>query len=268
MIKMHYRKTALVSIAIILSASLSGIASAAQVGNRVNNLTKEKNDGASSQIKNQVSEKFCEKIGDIDGNVLGKIKGKASEVRERKTNREQKWEDTTNQFDSKVDQFRSERDSNIESHLSALESKATTDDQKKAVSTFENAVRKAIEKRRSAVDSARETFRSGVKSAVETRNGAMDTALATFEDAVSAAVSKAKSDCSSGKTPAEIRTALKASIQAARDKFASDRKLQSVGTQVEALTKTRNAAIQKAETDFKAALASATAELKKAFPTE
>ncbi|NTU66972.1 MAG: hypothetical protein HGB08_03550 [Candidatus Moranbacteria bacterium] len=265
---MHYKKTAIAAVAILLSTSISGIASAAQMGNRVSNMTNEKNEGAASQIKEQIAEQFCAKIDDLDGSVLDKVASRVSEVRERKTNRENNWEDATTQIDSKVEQFRSERDSNIESHFSALESKVTNDDQKKAVSTFKNTVRKAIEARRSAVDDAKETFRDGVKGAIETRDGAMDTALSTFQDAVTAAVSKTKSDCSSGKTPAEVRTALRTSIQAARDKFAADRKLQAVGSEVETLTKTRNVAIQKAETDFKAALASATTELKKAFPTE
>lgn len=265
---MHYKKTALVATVAIMSVSVFGNASAAMFGNRANNASKikENNGGAAGQMRNRTQGNFCEKIGDLNGNIVDRISSRISDVDSRIRDREQNWEDNESQVDSKVEKFRSERDSNIEAHFKSLEDRATTDDQKKAVATFEETVRKAVETRRDAIDSARETFQSGVKDAIAARDKALEDAMMAFKDSVSAAVEKAKSDCSGSTSPQQIRTALRNSIQAAHEKFVSDRQLQKVGPQVEALAKTRNAAVQKAMTDFKAALLAATTELKKAFP--
>jgi len=95
----------------------------------------------------------------------------------------------------------------------------------------------------------------------------MRTAVATFKSSVDAAVTKAKTDCDAGVTPATARQTFTASVKTAKDKLRSYiQALDKIGPQVEALAKTRNDAVRAANQTFKTTLEQAQATLKAAFP--
>lgn len=256
------------ALAAVVAAGLlfSGSAWAAVRGNRVSNSTKESNAGTATEIKEQVKEQFCDRVGDLDSGIVGNLEKRAREAESKMSRNQEQWQERVGQFDSDIEEFRTARDTNIEAHFSKLEERATTDDQKQAVSDFEAAMKAAIEARRDAIDAARNAFRDAVKSAIGERNQALEESIASFKNAVSAAVSKAKSDCSGGTSAQQARTALKASVKAAHDEFVADRKVAKVGDEVSELAKARNEAITKAMSDFRQAVEDATGKLKEAFP--
>ncbi len=83
------------------------------------------------------------------------------------------------------------------------------------------------------------------------------------------AIAKAKADCASESAVETARATFITTVKTAKDKLKTDIKaLEKNGTQIAALTKTRNEAIRAANQDFKAKLKTARETLKAALPIE
>lgn len=194
---------------------------------------------------------------------------------------DKKWSQTISERTVALEKKRNEREAKLAATRSAadlkraasyekLMGKATTDDQKAAVTKFQSAVDTAVAARKSAVDGAISTYRTGIDSAMTARRTALDAALVKFTAAVKAAEEKAAIDCAvTGAKPYEIRTTAMASIKIARDQFRADRlAAPKVGDAIKTLQAARKTAVEKAAADFKAAVDTAKAELKAAFPVK
>jgi hypothetical protein len=207
---------------------------------------------------------ICSRLSDLENKFIQKIsQGENSE------DRFAQWKNNVTQHDSKLAELRAEWDANRNAQFSKLEEKATTEAQKKAVSDFETIVKDAIAKRRAAVDVALEAFRSGVKDLINSRTEGASTDKTALIDAIHAAFEAAKSNCSDNTKLTDIKTILKKSIQAAREKFMADKKnTPKVGEGIQALIDARKEAVGKALADFKATMEKARTDLKKAFPKD
>lgn len=199
--------------------------------------------------------KINEKITD----QLGKLKDKRDEIGNNIQNR---WDVR----DKKLEENRAKWDEARGEHFTKLEEKAKTDVQKQALVQFKEVVNNAIKARRIAINSAIETFRKGVEQAASSRKSSIDAMIAEFKNSVKAAYEKAKIDCAAGLDAATIKTNLKTSLKAARDKFVSDGqavdKTQDVKKQ---LIDAKKQAMEKAIQDFKAAMEKAKSDLKAAW---
>lgn len=214
-------------------------------------------------------EKICDRISELAGKVGGKIEEKESALSLRQEERMAKWTRHIEEQSAKISQLRADHEANYDEHFKALEDKAQTDGQKKAVADFEAAVEAALTARRSAVDSAQKTFREGVKSAISGRKTDASQLMSDFNAARTAAFQKAESDCAEGVGAEAVKKNLRSDLQAAKTKLQGDRKnIEKVGSVVKELAAARRQAVEKAHVDFKAAMEKARAELKKAFPSE
>lgn len=147
----------------------------------------------------------------------------------------------------------------------ALMKKADTDAKKAAVTAYKAAVDAATQKRIGAVDAAVKAHRDGVDALIKSKFATLDGGAATLRTAVEAAIAKAKTDCTGGVAPATVRTQLMAAAKAAQDIFKKNRNDADIKAGIEALNKTRKAAVDAAMATFKADMQKATTDLKTAF---
>ena len=211
---------------------------------------------------------FCSKFSDSADELAKRIGDVQSKLHDRQQNRDEDWTARWDNQDAKLGTLRTEQDARREEWYAKLEAGNPTDSQQKAIETFRETVDSAVDDRRSSVDDANKAFREAVGKLSDTRQSAVDGLSNDFQSAVDAAVAAAKKGCDDGKDAKTIRTDFRAAIDAARKTLQNGRdKRIGIGTDVSALAKTRDVAIRKAMDTFKSALAAATSELKKAFPS-
>lgn len=195
------------------------------------------------------------RLADREAKVVAKVKERDTNVANRRAERDANLENKRDGWDTN----RAERYAN-------LEAKATTEEQKQAVMDFEDTIDTAVAVRRAAIDGAITTFRGEVNKLVAARRQAVSAAVNTFKSAVAAAGTKAKEDCSNSVAAATVRQNYRAALKAARDKFQADKQaIDKIGTQMQALAQTRNAAVKQAVDSFVSTLQAAIAQLKLVF---
>ena len=219
--------------------------------------------------KAEVSANVCEKISERADNFSQKMIGEENKFQTRNQERLTNWTTKKTENEAKLLAQRTTWDANRDAQFKALEEKAQTEEQKKAVADFAATTRAAIATRRAAADSAIKTFQVGVQAAIATRNGQVDQLLSSAKTARQALLDTAKADCAVGKDAKTVMANFRSGMQANRTKVQADKQNAiRVNTQVEALIATRKGAIDKAFTDFKATMEQARIALRKAFPAD
>lgn len=215
------------------------------------------------------NENLCEKIAERAETFGQKMSGEENKFQTRNQERLSQWTEKKSELEEKLDANRTTWDTNRDAQFKALEERAQTQEQKKAVADFEVKVRAAIETRRMAMDSAIKNFQDGVKSVIATRNGQVEQLLESAKAQRQTLLETAKSDCESGKDAKTVMATFRLGMQASRAKAQADKQsVAKVNTQVSALIATRKTAVEKATTDFKAVMEQARVTLRKAFPAE
>lgn len=158
---------------------------------------------------------FCSQIDKILVQVDTKTTLPGEKRVENITNREEKRVVTR----SEVDATREENDSKRKIQLEELTRRATTEEQKAAVTAFITAVEKALATKKASTDTLLETHRAEIDKNVATRKSAIEKATATLKTDIETAKAKAKSDCANGVNGDTVRTTLKDSIQKAQAAF-------------------------------------------------
>ncbi len=170
----------------------------------------------------------------------------------RKTERREELGTRKEERLDKLTELRSASDEKREELLSKLEEKFPDAEDQAALKTFSTAIHTAVAKRRAAMDAALLAYRTGAQELLGARQEKMATALATMNTSIGTALEKAKTDCAAGVDKQTIFTTLQASIKAAREKFAADRKsTETNSTDLQELKDTRQAALKKAIETFK-----------------
>ncbi len=167
--------------------------------------------------------------------------------------------------DTKLAEQRQDGDVKRASHISALESKATTDTQKAAVLKFKTVLDTALATRRSAIDTAMTTFRAGIDGVTTNRVNTVDAAIAQFNTACQAAFAKAQADCAAGVAPQTAKATFEASMKSAQTAFQTAKAGFVKKADVTALSSARKTAITQAMDTFKKTMESARTELQAAF---
>lgn len=207
---------------------------------------------------------FCTTLPTKIDAVVTKLAANKQKVQTAWSNQDTKLTEAASATNAKVADARTKAAAARQKEFAALEAKATTDEQKQAVKTYEAAVQQAVTKRQAAYDAARQAFRDGVKSAITTHRTIETSQVTAFLTSASQAANTAKTECADGSATAATRTTLLQSLKTARQTFVSQRKDDAkVSTQIKALITTRNAAFEQANADFKTALQDAAV---KAFP--
>jgi hypothetical protein len=209
---------------------------------------------------------FCSKFTDATGQVSGDTTSRFNELQANFAKRGDKINTEFKGLSQKITDNRGDWDKKRADNFAKLEAKATTTEQKAAVTTFEAAIKDAVTKRRAAVDAADTTFHNGLLSAVTARQAQLKSAAATYQAAVAAALAAAKASCAAGTSPDTVRKNLQTALQAAHAKLETARaSADKVGPNLDTLKAARKAAVEKANADYKAAIQSALATFKAAL---
>lgn len=151
-------------------------------------------------------------------------------------------------------------------NITAVEARAKTNTQKQTVAAFKASLSAAVTNRRAGIDAAVQTFQRGVDQAITSRKGSVDAAVITFKTSVAAAIDRVMADCALGGNQIAAHKVFIENLMKARQKMLGDRQIiEKVQVAVASLLAARHKAIQKAETDFQAALQKARVDLKTAF---
>jgi hypothetical protein len=139
-------------------------------------------------------------------------------------------------------------------------SKAKTQAQKTAVEAYKKAIADAVSVRQASVDASVKVYREGLATLMTTQNTTATTAIATFKASIEGALAKAKTDCASGVENKTVSSVFNKTVSDARATLNTSRKTKN-SEAFKTLKKTRDDAFKKAETDFKASLDKARADL-------
>ena len=198
---------------------------------------------------------FCTQFSTKSGNLKKRLADQQAKISKAKQERTTKLAQKQADRDDRLTTKRAQADERRAEQFAKLDGKAITEAQKAAIVAFQESIQTAIAARKAAVDAAMKTFRDGLAAFVTTHQTSVQNITTAYQAAVDAANAKAKNDCADGVAPATVRADFTATMKTAKDKMQTDRKaLEKLGSQAESLAKTRNAAVQKAMDDFKAAL--------------
>ena len=236
--------------------------------------------GDNAQRQADIQQKMADKKAEVGANICDRISERADSFNQKMTGEENKfqtrnqerlntWTDKKMENETKLNSERATWDANRDAQFKALEDRAQTEEQKKAVADFETTTRTAIEARRVAVDASIKTFQEGVQAVVTARNGQVDQLLSGAKSARQVLLETAKADCVAGKDAKTVMVTFRSGMQANRTGTQADKQnIAKVNTQVQALITTRKSSVDKAFTDFKAVMEQARIALKKAFPSD
>jgi hypothetical protein len=208
----------------------------------------------------------CERlIGVIDRHMTG--------LDERRARFAEHFGDTMTAFaerrddrDAKLNDRREKQDEMRSEWYMKLEAKATTDEQRAALEKFKKASEQAVIAKRKAINDTIANFREAIDRAIASKKQTAFSSAESFQSTVRTAFEKAKTSCESGVEPQIVRDALKASVKDAHaDLEEKRRSFERVGDTVSELAKTKNAALKKAQDDFRVSMERARDTLKAAF---
>ncbi len=209
---------------------------------------------------------FCKRLPEIKTKMEQKMAEAEAKIQERQEKRISFIENKRNERNNIIQKHRARWDANRQEHYAKLEERAKNETQKQAVVEFQRAVERAVNTRRTAIDTANSEFQAIVDRAIADRKIAIERARRTFKDAVSGAFEKAELECAMGIDPKTVRQNLHANLKTAQEKFKSDLEtIGKIGEIVKSAAETRKQAIERAIQDFKTAIEEAKENLKSAF---
>jgi hypothetical protein len=211
-------------------------------------------------------ETTCSRLDNVLDRLSSDVNTRVAKITTERQNNAAKLAANRSDWDNKIATARKNWDNTRNQYFAKLEAKATTDQQKTAVQTFETSVDAAVTVRRSAYDANRATYRSAVNTAITNNQSDIDQAIATLRSDYSAAVAKAQSSCASGTAYKDVAATLTADLQVARTKFKASRAANpNIAQTVKSLASAEKTADQTADQQFKASVNAAYAQLRTAF---
>ncbi|HBI17411.1 MAG TPA: hypothetical protein DDY52_04700 [Candidatus Moranbacteria bacterium] len=225
-----------------------------------------------SAVEERRNEKVCSRIDDVLTRLEKKIGKKNGEdkLKERVQIRTKEMEENRAKRDADLSERREVRDQNRDVFYDKLKAKAGEDSAKKAaVEKFKTAVETAIKTRREAIDSAKKTMNAGIDRAIATRETSVETFRNEFRSSVETAIDKAKSSCENGASGEELKsvmTQLKNDIKTARENYkAKVSEVKKVQESIQTLREVRKESVKLAIENFKTTMKAAQEELRKAM---
>jgi hypothetical protein len=280
-----YRLVLALGVATVLSTSLIPVTSLARNGSSGDSSTTEshtktadtmhetaqstasKHADAELKLTSGTGAKFCTRLNDVDSKIAGEENKRIDNYNTKRGKSDTSLAQHQTDRATKLAAARAKADAERQARFAKLEAKATTADQKAAVTAFEATVNQAVLTRRAAVDAADAAFHAAVDAATKTRRSQIDAAVSTYKSAIASAQSQAKISCAAGTDPATVRQTFATAAAAARANLkTSVQNADKVKDQLTALNATRKTAVEAAQAAFKATVAQAAITLKAAFP--
>lgn len=249
------------------SKKIFGLAmSATMLANMVAMPVLAKNDRPTSTRPGKTVVNFCTRLDNATTKLDNNLADRAKKLSNKRMERDARLEKNRSARDEKIAQHKTDADKKRAEHYAKMQTKVKNPAQDQALANFQAAISAAVSARKAAFDAARTTFRAGMDAALATRKTAIDGAINTFQAALEAAKTQAKTDCANGVDPATAKATFQATVKAAREKLAADRKaVENISASVKDLVNARRAAMDKARADFKAATEKARKDLKAAL---
>ncbi|HUD11134.1 MAG TPA: hypothetical protein VMS08_01885 [Candidatus Saccharimonadia bacterium] len=209
---------------------------------------------------------FCVNLTSVTGKIGSNTNDQFQQLKNNFSGRSGKVQSDMATVGQSLASARAVADQKRAADFAQLSGKATTDDQKQAVATFETSVTAAITEQRAVVDAADSAFEKGVLADITARQTDLATAAAIYKAAVQAALTAAQASCSAGDNPVTVRATLQTSLQTARTNLQNaSNGSGKLGPNLTNLETARKTAVQLAESTAKTQIAQALTILKAAL---
>lgn len=217
-----------------------------------------------------MTEARCENILRAGDTLVTRLTDREDAFKKSRETWTDRWQEHVTEADDTLASRRNDDDMRREEMYANMLDRATTDEQKAAIKTFQDAVEAAVEERRATVDQAIADFRSAASQLRDGSKTSHDGAVAAFQTAVQAAVQQAKAACGDGTDPQTVREQLRTSLKSAHENLSGSLKSDdTLGQRIKALVDARQATVTAAMETFRQKLEAAREALKAALqPTE
>jgi len=205
---------------------------------------------------------ICANISTMRTEALARVTERTTTLQGKKDEHKTKFAAGRTERHDALATKRSEGDAARKTQFDALSARASTTEQKSAVTTFTTEVERLISVRRTAVDAAIKAFEDGAAALQSEADSAVGSLSSGVQTDVAAAFDAAAASCTAGKTGAEVVTELKTAMQAMHTKRVGDKGTYNFKDKFEALRATRKASVEKAMADFKTGMDAARTTLK------
>ncbi len=254
--KTNFIKNETILISLSFCLLLAGVASAA---NNVNDTDIESKKDQMQQIKDdrkaENQDRICDKIEELAGKIQTNLKTRNENRQQLRMESENRLKVKMQERESTLIQRRQVRDQYRSEFYARLQERVKTQQQKDAVSEFEDTIEDAVKARREAVDAALDIFHDGVQQAVDSKKSSVDNLIAEYEKNREQLAAEVRNFCETSGDVAETRQTLRNRLQQAREEFKTDQKeISSVGGTVRELAQTKNESIRKASETFMSVL--------------
>ena len=223
-------------------------------------------EGSSTPTTTQIqTARFCEILSHRASIIEKQLATIQNKIQERKADQKNRLEDQWNDYMARMNNQNDFLSKLAPLDVEKLNQYATTTQEKAAVSAFQSAIQSAIETRKVAIETALNTFHQGVLALLSTTTP--ETAIANASNTIAAVIQQAQQDCSSTSNQAITRANFIKQMQTIMEQIRAmySRDDLNRSSQMKALVDAKNAAIKKAQEDFRAALIAAKNNLESAL---
>lgn len=204
---------------------------------------------------------FCDRLPGIEQKILVQVEDFQTKREENKPALSIKLEEAWTADKEELAVERLAADERREAQMEALLAKATTDAEKKAVTTFKTKVDKAVKDLRTAIDKATLSYQTAVKALRDERLAGLDESIATYKVHIQTSFAVMKESCVNTK-PTE--KTIRAEIEMIREGLRKNQELfDSKIDGIDAIAEVRADSNAKAEATYTKEMKSAETALRK-----
>jgi len=208
---------------------------------------------------------LCSQFNEIDAKISSKITERETIFETKKENRMSDLESKWTEIDAKREEKRNEADTLLATQIASLNTKATTEAQRTAITSYNTSVTTALALRREKIDAIMSDYRTNISLAIQDRSEISTEAIVFFKQSVESAIEKVVLQCESDISKKDIRANLKSAMEQARATLRDTIDSLDPKTTIENSTMNSKAGMDVAQKEFEQSLENARIELKKAF---
>jgi hypothetical protein len=215
----------------------------------------------------EAKDPFCKNITQLSDRILTRFESAKDKIRTRQTEILDQIGKNRQSREERVAEARSQWDQRRAQQFQAMLNKADTDQKKKVVAVFQQAIEIAVKAKRDAISAAKDQYLEDFDALIAARNEQANDAAGKYGAAVKAALGSASSGCAAGNDTKAIRLELVNALKAAKEEFRIERAVLGK-TGADAIKEKRDKTVKAAQDEFKAAIEKARQDLKEALGAE
>ncbi len=215
----------------------------------------------------EAKDPFCKNITQLSDRILTRFESAKDKIQTRQTEILDQIGKNRQSREDRLAEARSQWDQRRAQQFQAMLKKADTDQRKKVVAAFQQAIETAVKAKRDAISVAKDQYLEDFDALIAVRDKQANDAAGKYGAAVKAAFSSANSGCAAGNDAKVIRQELVDALKAAKEEFRIERA--ALGkTGVDAIREKRDKTVKAAQDEFKAAIEKTRQDLKAALGAE